>query len=116
MDSTFLGLIVGAQKRFSRLAGKSRGTSSTIVLIGVNEPCKSLLRTIGVLGMVELTDSKATFPEDLARLSGEARTSARFLLDAHAELSSLSDDNRKRFDTLTNILKKAADAEEKKDT
>jgi anti-anti-sigma factor len=112
MDSTFLGLIVGTQKRFSRLAGvKPKGT---IVLLAVNEACKGLLRTIGVLGMVELSDAEVPFPTDIARLSGESRTSARFLLDAHEELSELSSENRKRFSALTTVLKSAVDAEEKK--
>jgi hypothetical protein len=110
MDSTFLGLIVGTQKRFSRLS--SPGERRTIVLLHTNEACKGLLRTIGVLGMVQLSDEAVPFPADLARLSGEARTSARFLLDAHEELSALSADNRQRFSTLTSVLRKVVDAEE----
>ncbi len=111
MDSTFLGLIVGTQKRFGRLTILQRGAVGSIVLLGVNEACKGLLRTIGVLGMVEISDADADFPEDLERLSGEPRTSAQFLLDVHEELSELSEENRRRFATLTTILKKAADAE-----
>lgn len=113
MDSTFLGLIVGTQKRFSRLAA-SGGERRTMVLLGVNEACKGLLRTIGVLGMIELSDEAEPFPAELPRLSGENRASARFLLDAHEELSGLSDENRKRFSTLTSVLKSAVDAEEGK--
>jgi anti-anti-sigma factor len=112
MDSTFLGLIVGTQKRFARSGGS--GEKRAIVLLGVNEACRGLLRTIGVLGMVELSDEKTPFPADLPRLSGENRASARFLLDAHEELSGLSDENRKRFSTLTSVLKSAVDAEEGK--
>lgn len=113
MDSTFLGLIVGTQKRFSRLPGARRGP---IVLIGVNEACQGLLRIIGVLRMVELSDTSPPFPADITRLAGERRTSAQFLLDAHEELSELSSENRKRFSVLTTVLKSAVDAEEKKDT
>jgi anti-anti-sigma factor len=110
MDSTFLGLIVGTQKRFARSGSAERRKS--IVLLGVNEACRGLLRTIGVLGIVELSDAAVPFPADLVRLSGEKRTSARFLLDSHEELSSLSDENRKRFSTLTTVLRSAVDAEE----
>jgi anti-anti-sigma factor len=112
MDSTFLGLIVGTQKRFSRLQGGDR--RRMIVLLGVNEACKGLLRTIGVLGMVELSDAEVAFPPDIARLAGEARTSARFLLDAHEELSELSSENRKRFSALTSVLKSTVDSEERR--
>ncbi|MGA2545687.1 MAG: STAS domain-containing protein [Rectinemataceae bacterium] len=114
MDSTFLGLLVGTQKRFARLSGNPRIDSGSIVLIGVNEACKGLLRTIGVLGMVELSDAEIPFPPGLERLSGEARASARFLLDAHEDLSDLSADNRKRFATLTTVLRSVVDAEERK--
>jgi anti-anti-sigma factor len=115
MDSTFLGLIVGTQKRYGRLSGGAKGACGSIVLVGVNEACKGLLRTIGVLGMVEISDAEIPFPADLPRLSGEARASARFLLDAHEDLSDLSAENRKRFSTLTSVLKSAVDSEEKKD-
>jgi len=110
MDSTFLGLIVGTQKRFARLYPGEK--TRAIVLLGVNEACKGLLRTIGVLGMVDLAEDGPAFPPDLVRLSGETRTNARFLLDAHEELSSLSDDNHRRFSTLTALLRKVIDAEE----
>jgi anti-anti-sigma regulatory factor len=112
MDSTFLGLIVGTQKRFARLTGTSK--RPFITLLDVNDACKGLLRTIGVLGMVELSEASVAFPPDLARISSEGRASARFLLDAHDELASLSEENRKRFSTLTTVLKSAADAEEGK--
>lgn len=115
MDSTFLGLIVGTQKRFARIVGGKPGACKAIVLLGVNEACKGLLRTIGVLGMVELSDEKVPFPAELARLSGDGRASARFLLDAHEDLSELSPENRKRFATLNSVLKSAVDSEEKKD-
>ena len=115
MDSTFLGLIVGTQKRFGRIAGSRPADRKAVVLFGVNEPCKGLLRTIGVLGMVELSDSQPPFPGDLERLSEESRASARFILDAHEELSGLSAENRERFAALTSVLKGAAEAEERKD-
>ena len=110
MDSTFLGLIVGTQKRFARLSGP--GERRAMVLCGVNDACIGLLRTIGVLGMVDISEEAFPSTGDLPRLSGENRASARFLLDAHEELSGLSSENRKRFSTLTSVLKSAVDAEE----
>jgi len=110
MDSTFLGLIVGTQKHFARQRqGQAR---KSITLLSVNDACRGLLRTIGVVGMVELSDEKVRFPEDLPQLSDGAKTSARFILDAHEELSAISQDNRQRFSTLTEVLRKAAEAEE----
>ena len=112
MDSTFLGLIVGTQKRFGRLPGAG---GKMIVLLRVNDACQGLLRTIGVLGMVELSEAEVPFPADLQRLSGEARSTARFLLDAHEELSRISEDNKRRFAALTSVLRSAVDTEKGKD-
>jgi len=114
MDSTFLGLIVGTQKRFAGSRGGTQPGSGPIVLLRVNEACRGLLRTIGVLGMVELSDAPVPFPSGLERLSGDGRTSARFLLDAHEELSDLSSENRRRFSTLTTVLKSVVDSERQK--
>ena len=113
MDSTFLGLIVGAQKRFARLPGRRAGPAPTVVLLKVNPACVGLLRTIGVLGIVAISDEEIPFPADLARLSGESKSSARFILDAHENLSELSADNRKRFETLSSILKGAVEDEDR---
>jgi hypothetical protein len=114
MDSTFLGLIVGTQKRFGRLTGGQKGSCGAIVLLHVNEACAGLLRTIGVLGMVELSDEPVPFPADLERLSGGTRASARFILDAHEDLSELSAENRRRFAGLSSLLKGSIEAEDKK--
>lgn len=117
MDSTFLGLIVGTQKLFAKgadagpLGSRPTGAARAIVLLGVNEACRGLLRTIGVLGMVELSEEAVPFPSELQRLSGEGRASASFLLDAHQDLSELSEENRERFSTLTAVLKKALDSD-----
>jgi anti-anti-sigma regulatory factor len=114
MDSTFLGLIVGTQKRFAKAVEGRPEAHRAIVLLGVNEACRGLLRTIGVLGMVELSEEEVPFPAELQRLSGEGRASARFLLDTHQDLADLSEDNRARFSTLTSVLKKALDSEARK--
>jgi anti-anti-sigma factor len=110
MDSTFLGLIVGTQKRFQKVPGAAG--RRPLMLLGVNDACKGLLRTIGVLGMVELSEGEPGFPRDLPRVTSDSKASARFILDAHEELSGMSEDNRKRFSTLTTVLRSAVDVEE----
>jgi anti-anti-sigma factor len=110
MDSTFLGLIVGTQKRFAKLR-RGSGGQKALVLLNTNEACIGLLRTIGVLGLVELSDAQIPFPSEIPRLASDTRASARFLLDAHEELVDLSDENRKRFSALTSVLRSAVDAQ-----
>jgi anti-anti-sigma factor len=109
MDSTFLGLIVGAQKRFSlKASGPPR---RGVALHGVNDACRGLLRTIGVIGLVDIVEAVPESPQDMERLDGGERTTARFLLDAHEDLSDLSADNRKRFSALTSVLRSAVESE-----
>jgi anti-anti-sigma factor len=101
MDSTFLGLIVGCHKRLSARTGMK------VVLLGVNEACLGLLRTIGVLGLVALRDEGPEFPPRMEELSNGPKATVGFILDAHEDLSALSAANEKRFSALDSVLKSA---------
>ncbi len=101
MDSTFLGLIVGINKKYKALCGKP------LCLVHVNETCGGLLHTIGVLKLVDIRDEGPEFPKMMDRIEPGARATAEFLLDAHEELAGLSDENRARFSTLTDALRSA---------
>ncbi len=109
MDSTFLGFIVGAQKRFSLRAPRRR-----VQLYGLSDTCKGLLRTIGVLGFVSVEAGGSGIPEEMERVSGGERATARFLLDVHEELSEISPENRKKFSALTSVLRSAVESEQGK--
>jgi anti-anti-sigma factor len=101
MDSTFLGLIVGVCKRLGAPHGRK------VILHGTNEACLGLLRTIGVLGLVEVAEGPAPALEGMEPVGGGTKATARFLLDAHEELSKLSEDNRERFAALSTALRGA---------
>ncbi|MDP3177092.1 MAG: STAS domain-containing protein [Spirochaetaceae bacterium] len=117
MDSTFLGLIVGTQKRFSAAQARAGGSTPArrIVLVGPNEICVGLLRTLGVLGMVEIRAEGPAFPAELDAVSGGTKATAGLILDAHEELSALSDENKARFAALSTALRSALDAEKSVD-
>jgi len=99
MDSTFLGLIVGLAKKLKSASDRR------LVLAAVSEICIGLLRTIGVLKLVDIADLEPGFPSSLDRVGRGATTTAQFLLDTHEELSSLSEENRAKFSALSSILK-----------
>ncbi|MFZ4615420.1 MAG: STAS domain-containing protein [Rectinemataceae bacterium] len=104
MDSTFLGLIVGLTKKLMAKTGKK------ITLVATNDICIGLLKTIGVLGLVEIVREGPDFPElegigEGTKASDAA--SAEFLLDAHEELAAVSDGNRARFLTLNTLLRES---------
>lgn len=103
MDSTFLGLIVGLNKRFKARAGRP------LVLLHVNPTCLGLLKTIGVLKLVEISDEDRIFPQPMEKIGFGPRATAEFLLDAHEELTGLSEENKARFSSLTKALKDSID-------
>ena len=108
MDSTFLGLVVGLTKRLMALSKKK------IRIFRANDNCVGLLKTIGVLGLVEISSAALDLPPDLERVGRGAVATAEFLLDAHDELSSLSDENRAKFSALTTMLRESMKGKEPK--
>lgn len=101
MDSTFMGLIVGFNKRFRRFSEKP------LRLIRANPTCQKLLRTIGVDRLVEMSADAPRFPEPLERLEAARKAGASFVLRAHENLMELSEENEKRFSALRSVLKGA---------
>lgn len=99
MDSTFLGLIVGVNKRYKALSGKN------VIVLHANATCLGLLRTIGVTRLVDISDEDVVIPPDMEEIGPVTRASAEFILDAHEALSELSDENKSRFSTLTRTLR-----------
>ncbi|PKL09582.1 MAG: hypothetical protein CVV51_02990 [Spirochaetae bacterium HGW-Spirochaetae-7] len=106
MDSTFMGLIVGFNKRFLRYSERP------IKLSGINETCMKLLKTIGVARLVQIIDEAPRFPEPLELLGTGKKAGARFVLKAHEELIELSEENERKFSALRSVLKDAASEEE----
>jgi len=102
MDSTFMGLIVGFNKRFLRFSERP------IRLFGVNETCLKLLKTIGILRLVTIESESPRFPEPLECLGSGKKAGAGFVLRAHEELMELSEENERRFSALRSVLKDAA--------
>lgn len=105
MDSTFMGLIVGLNKRYQARTGRR------LVLHGLGHTCEGLLRTIGVLKLLEISAEPASFPGPMERVGAGARATAEFLLDAHEELSGLSEENKAKFGSLTELLRKSIGAD-----
>ncbi|HBO40600.1 MAG TPA: hypothetical protein DD477_05215 [Spirochaetaceae bacterium] len=99
MDSTFMGLLVGFNKRFLRQSEKP------LSLLRPNETCSKLLRTIGVLRLVNVRTDTITFPEPMENINTGHKAGTRLILNAHEDLIELSDENEQRFGVLRTILK-----------
>jgi anti-anti-sigma factor len=99
MDSTFMGLLVGFNKRFLRVAERP------ITILGATDTCAKLLKTIGIARMVVMSDEMVAYPERMEAVGG-AKADASFLLAAHEDLIELSEENEKRFSALRTVLAK----------
>ncbi len=109
MDSTFMGLLVGFNKRFLRFSERA------ITILHANEACQKLLKTIGVIKLVVLSEDNLPFPAIMENINTSRKAEAQLILNAHEDLIELSEENEKRFSALRTILKKTVD-EEKKDS
>lgn len=99
MDSTFMGLLVGVNKRFQKLSG------SRIILFNLNKTCHDLLDTLGIIDLVSVSAEAVEFPQDMEKVVEAGSTNPEFLLNAHENLMELSEENKKKFETLGTILK-----------
>ncbi len=99
MDSTFMGLLVGFNKRLLKLG------SGKLNVVRPTSPAKELLSGLGLLPLIEILEEKVAFPEDMEDVLKTRSTGVDLLLKAHENLMELSDDNVKRFSTLHSVLK-----------
>lgn len=98
MDSTFMGLLVGFNKRLLKISGKK------LTIVKPTESCRGLLATLGVLSLVEVREDPTEFPPDMENVVRTQSTGAELLLKAHENLMELSEDNKKRFSALHSVL------------
>lgn len=98
MDSTFLGLLVFLAKTSRNL------TLSPPLVHRANAQCTSLFRTMGMTKLMEFTEESGPAGDQGEEIVSNESLNSQFVLDAHRELTALSPENRRRFDTLTAIL------------
>jgi len=103
MDSTFLGLLVGINKRFLRFSERP------LTVVRPSPPCVELLRTIGILRLIRILEEHVAFPDSMESIVTAEKATAEFLLDVHENLMDLSEDNRRKFSTLYTVLKSQID-------
>jgi anti-anti-sigma factor len=100
MDSTFMGLLVGFNKKLHLLNGER------LTVANPSEVCVELLTKLGVIKLLSVDpDYHDGFPEDMVLISQTQNPTANVLLQAHNDLSELSPENREKFSTLTKILR-----------
>lgn len=107
MDSTFMGLIVGFNKKFQKASGKR------LEILNPSPECLKLLTSLGIIKLLTIVDNPRTqIPHPLSKLSKTEKPTAELLLKAHEDLSELSPENEKKFSVLQSILKKQIETQE----
>ncbi|MFP4362444.1 MAG: STAS domain-containing protein [Spirochaetia bacterium] len=107
MDSTFMGLLVGFNKRFKKMAGKP------IEIVQPSSECVKLLKGLGIFRLLRVTDKKINMPKEMKKITENSTATAEMVLRAHENLIEISDENREKFRVLHSILKKQAEQEDK---
>jgi anti-anti-sigma factor len=100
MDSTFMGLLIGFNKKLFALNTKN---------VCILKPSPESINHLGELGLDKIllfSDEKIQFPDDMEVISQKEKVSAEFILKAHENLIEISEDNRKRFKIVQELLSK----------
>jgi anti-anti-sigma factor len=103
MDSTFMGLLVGFNKRLTAITGNA------IVLYDVNDTCYGLLDALGIAGLVVFKRGTAEFPPEMEELGTPGLANPEFIKNAHENLMVLSERNQKKFELLNSVLTASTD-------
>jgi anti-anti-sigma factor len=103
MDSTFMGLLVGFNKRLARSASKR------IVIVRPTDTARELLSGLGLASLIDIVEEKVPFPEDMENVVKTRSASADLLLKTHENLMELSEENRKKFAALHTALKNSGE-------
>lgn len=101
MDSTFMGLLVGLNKKLSAL------NKGTLIIYKPTDEAEKLLEGLGLRNYLSFDqETDRQFPQEMITISGKTRATADFILKAHEHLMDLSRENRDKFSTLRSVLKK----------
>jgi anti-anti-sigma factor len=101
MDSTFMGLMVGFNKRLMKRSG------TRLNLVKPTASARELLSGLGLSSLVNILEEEVDFPKDLSDIVKTKSAGVDLLLGTHENLMELSEGNRKKFAPLHAALKKS---------
>lgn len=103
MDSTFMGLLIGFNKKFHNIYQKK------LWIIHPSSQSRNHLADLGLDKLLKYSDDKVDMPEKMEVISQKEKMSPEFILKAHEELIEVSEDNKQRFKLVKEILSKQLD-------
>jgi anti-anti-sigma factor len=98
MDSTFMGVLIGFNKRIREIAGHP------LELLKPTQACRTLLANLGVLRLLTILDGDVAVPHEMARIGKSSEAELDTLIAAHDNLIELNEANRAKFELLRKIL------------
>ncbi len=108
MDSTFMGLLIGFNKKLTRSKGKH------IKITNPSEQCTKLLNSLGIMKIIDIVKNNSQFRLDYHKISDSPSATAEILLSAHENLMSLNEENKKKFENVRKILRQHVEQKHKK--
>jgi len=99
MDSTFMGLLIGFNKRLTKTVGKH------IKIAQPTEQCIKLLKNLGIIKILDIVNTLPPTDTDYRKISDSPSATAEILLNAHENLMALNPENQKRFESVQKVLK-----------
>jgi anti-anti-sigma factor len=100
MDSTFMGLLIGFNKKLNATEHKN------VCIVRPSAESLSHLEELGLDKVLDYSDEQVNFPKEMELISQKEKISAEFILKAHENLIEISEDNRKRFKIVQELLSK----------
>jgi anti-anti-sigma factor len=98
MDSTFIGVLVAADKRLRK------GSGGRLHVTCPSPESRDILAQVGLLGYFPVEENTLPLPQDMRQVVPVTKPGADFLLQAHKALMETSDDARKKFELLKDVL------------
>ncbi len=106
MDSTFIGLLVAMDKRLQK------GSGGRLHVLRSSEECLELLRQIGLVDFLLIEDTNVAPPDRMEEVDSDSlKPGAEFVLRAHEALMETSEEARKKFGLLKEMLERKLKSE-----
>jgi anti-anti-sigma factor len=99
MDSTFIGLLVSMDGRLKSGGGR----------LSIHRPtqeCLDALQRLGLERILEIREDPLEFPRDMRGIPGPRKPSEEFVLEAHEALMDNSEEAKRKFSLLKEMLEK----------
>lgn len=98
MDSTFIGVIAGINKQLKKKLGKK------LKIQNVQKVCMDLFDSMSLSSLLDFLEKPVGFPQLEESDEDGYLTKPEDIIEAHENLIELSDDNKKKFSLLNQIL------------